>query len=141
MSFQVKPLDMILAPNYFAPLSDGRWMITDPNATTLWFQLEILDSLGPRRYLTGVGATLTATFMRMDALASNLGILTSTPQTVNTPALAYTTDASLFSLALTTQQIQNIVSGTVQFALTEGAVVTTWNQNYLIQKTLTNPGC
>jgi len=127
MSFQVKPLDMILAPNYFAPLSDGRWMITDPNATTLWFQLEILDSLGPRRYLTGVGATLTATFMRMDALASNLGILT--------------TDASLFSLALTTQQIQNIVSGTVQFALTEGAVVTTWNQNYLIQKTLTNPGC
>lgn len=141
MSFQVIPLDMVLAPNYFAPLGDVRWLITDPNPTTLWFQLGILDALGLRRYITAVGATLTATFMRMDALTSSLGILTSTPQTVAVNATVFATDASLFSLALTTQQIQNIVSGTIQFSLTEGAVVTTWNQNWLIQKSLTNPGC
>jgi len=41
---------------------------------------------------------------------------------------------------MTSQNIQDIVSGTTKFTLTEGAVTTTFLANWSVFKKLTNPG-
>lgn len=140
MAFKSVPLDMISAPNYFAPLADGRWTVTSPNAVTLWFQLQIEDALGSRRYMTAVGSTLTVTFQRADSYVSNGGPLSTSAQSVAVTATPHANDRSLYSMALTTQNIQLLVSGAVKYRLVEGANDTTWLQDYGIQKKLTNPG-
>lgn len=140
MAFKSIPLEMITAPNYFAALADGRWTVTSPNAVTLWFQLNIEDALGSRRYMTAVGATLTVTFQRADQFTSSGGVLSQAAQSVVLSAVPHANDRSLFSMALTTQNVQLLVSGAVKYRLVEGANDTTWLQDYGIQKKLTNPG-
>lgn len=140
MTFKAVPLDMISAPNYFAPLAEPRWTILDPNAVTLWFQLYIEDTLGTRRYITASGATMTVAFQRADAFALSQNQLTQTAQGLSLPATAHANDRSLFSLALTSQSVQTIVSGTVKFTLVESSVTTTWVQNHALSKKLTAPG-
>ena len=140
MNYKAIPLDMIAPPNYYAPLADGRWVITSPNAVTLWFGLQIEDSLGARRYMVATGATMTVTFQRADQFTSSQSILTQTAQSVTLTATVNANDRSLFSMNLTTQNIQTLVSGTVKCRLVEAGVDTTWLQDYGISKKLTNPG-
>ena len=143
MTFIATPIEMISAPNFFSVLKDNRWLVTDPNAQTLWFQLEIIDSLGQRRYVPSVGSTLSVIFQRADEFStdgSSRGRLQNQVRTVTKVATANVSDASLFSIALTTTDITGIVSGSVKFTFTEAAVPTTWVQNFFIRKSLTAPG-
>jgi hypothetical protein len=143
MTFIATPIEMISAPNFFSELKDNRWMVTDPNAQTLWFQLEIIDNLGQRRYIPAGGSTMSVVFQRADEFStdnSTRGRLQNQVRTVTKAATANVSDASLFSISLTTADITGIVSGTVKFTLTEAAVPTTWVQNFFIRKSLTAPG-
>ena len=140
MAFNSVPLDMITAPNYYAALPDGRWTVTSPSAATLWFQLQIVDALGTRRYIVGTGATLTVTFQRADILAQGQTALGATAQSVVVSAIPHSNDRSLFSMTLTTQNVQTLVSGAVKYRLVEGANDTTWLQDYGVQKRVTSPG-
>lgn len=144
MSLNLLPLDMALAPNFWAPTQDGVWTIVSPNATTLWGLLQVVDSMGVRRYLPAAGSTLQVTFLRADLIASNQGLLSNTAQSINKTGAPFSgggvADGSLFSFALSTTDVQNILGGTAQFALTEGANTTTWMQNFAIRKQQTDPG-
>ena len=140
-TFKVIPIDMISSPNYWAPLSEARWAITDPNAVTLNFQLEITDSLGERRYMLGSGGTLTAIFQRADAYSTiQPGSLVQTSQTISISCVVNSGDRSLFALPMTQQQVQGVISGTIKFSMVESGVTTVWNQSYLLVKKLTGPG-
>lgn len=144
MQFNIVPLDMALAPNIWAPTRDGAWTLTGPNAQTIWGLLEIIDALGPRRYLPATGSSLTVQFLRADLIASNQGLLGNTPQSVTKPGIPFSgsgvTDGSLFSFVLSSTDVTAILGGTAQFTLTEGASVTTWMQNFAIRKLQTDPG-
>jgi hypothetical protein len=139
-TFKAIPLDMISAPNYFAPLEPSSWNIVSPNTQTLWFGLQVEDSLGARRYMVATGASLTVTFQRADSFTTSQGKLTQTSQGIDKLASAHANDRSLFSFSLTSQDVGSIVGGTVKFKLIEGATETIWLQNYLITKQLTSPG-
>ena len=140
-NFQAIPLDMISAPNYYAVAKNNRWEIISPNATTLWFDLSIIDSLGQRPYSVGNSAVLQVIFMRADKQTIvQYNTLTATPQTVTKTASVNSSNKSLFSVSMSSQDIQIVVSGTVKFTLVDGSVNETWNQNWMLQKTLTSPG-
>ena len=133
---------MINDPNVFAVLPDDRWVITSPNAQTLWMSLEQEDSLGQRRYVPAVGATLDVIFQRRDAMTQSGGRLklTNTPQTVTKTATVSPNDGSQYSFNLTNSDIEAILGGTVKFKLTEGANTTEWVQNWALKKNLTTSG-
>ncbi len=144
MSFLSIPLDMISAPNYYAPAANGMWVLTNPNQQTLWFSLTLNDSLGQRPYTPGNGATLNLTFQRADLInlsPINNGTLINTIQTLVKPATAFTANRTLWSVSLNAQDINTALSGTVKFTLTDSGNVTTWLQNWLIKKMQTDPGC
>jgi len=141
MSFTAIPIEMMTAPNYWAPLADNRWVITEPSATDLWFNLQISDALGSRPYVPS-SATLQVTFQRSDLLATSgdRRSLTSTSRSIVKAATADVDNASLWKIALSASDIEIVVSGTVKFALLEGTIMTTWLQNWVLQKQLTDPG-
>lgn len=142
MIFKVIPIDMITPPNYYALGSEPRWTIIDPNPTVLWMQLMIVDALGERRYITATGATLNLTFQRADTFSTKATppTLVQTAAGLTLPSTVNANDKSLFSLSLTTQSVQTIVSGSVKFTFTEGSSTNTWVQNHMISKQLTAPG-
>lgn len=141
MSFKIIPLDMISAPNTYAPLADGLWVLNSSNAQTLWFRIDVVDSLGQRPYVTASGSTLKLTFQRADLLSlSNQGNLINTPQNVEKIGAANSLNRSIYSVSMTSQDVQKAVSGTVKFELTEGSTVNTWVQNWMVKKTSTSPG-
>lgn len=149
-TFRVTPLDMISAPNYFAYLRDYQWNVVGNNPVTLWFQFQITDSLGTRRYSVASPGTLALTFLRADSVgvspsAPPVTFSTQTPvsqtQSIYKVATPYVSDRSLFSISLSAQETATITSGTVQVTLTEGSQPITFNQNYLVKKTIAAPGC
>ena len=144
-NFKVQPIEVIAAPNFYAPLVDNRWEITNPNAQTLWFQLQISDSLGTRRYMLASGGTLEVTFQRSDLIAAG-GLtgfpsqITNTARSVIKTAVPHANDRSLFSIAMTTQDIQGIVTGSTKYKMVESGVETVWLFDWSVRKKLTNPG-
>jgi hypothetical protein len=139
MAFKAVPLDMISSPNFYSEL-DGAWKITSPNQQTLWFQLNIIDSLGQRRYIAAAGATLTALFRRMDLITSQSGKLNQQTQNITKTVTFNTSDRSLCSIVLTQQDVQNIVSGGIVFTLVESGTTTQWIEQWIVSKNLTGPG-
>jgi hypothetical protein len=138
--FKVTPIEMITAPNYWAPIPEPRWTVYDPNASVLWGLLVISDSLGERRYIAASGATITATFQKADSLASTSGKLVYTAQSIDILGAFNANDRSLFSITLTADQTKAVVSGTIKFKLIEGSSNTTWVQNHALTKKSANPG-
>lgn len=139
MVFKAIPIDMISAPNIYSEL-DGGWKIISPNQQTLWFQLNIVDSLGQRRYIPASGATLTALFRRMDLITSDFGRLNQQSQNVTKTITFNSSDRSLCSMVLTQQDVQNIVSGGILFTLVESGTTTQWIEQWIVSKNLTGPG-
>ena len=135
MKIKVAALDMIQAPNIFSYIDDNKWAVKGANATVLWGQLFIMDSLSLRRYIPAVGATLQLTFLRADVPGTN------TSRTLNKLVTFSSDDRSLFSLSLSSSEIDGIVSGGVTFKLTEGASVQTWIQDWAIRKENVTTGC
>jgi len=140
MTFIAQPLDVISAPNFFAPQES--WKITVPNAVTLWFQLIISDSLGERRYIAASGSALSVIFQRADLISNSVsfGVPTNTAQSITKIAAFNTSDRSMLSFALTADESTKILSGTVKFQLVESGTTTVWVQNHLISRQLTSPG-
>jgi len=138
--FKAIPLDMISAPNTYAPLAAGLWDVISPNAQSLWFQLQIVDSLGARGYFAATGATLTATFRRMDLLSSVNGSINQTNRDVVKTITFNAQNKSLAQISMTQADIQNIVSGGILFTLTESGNTTRWIQDWMVKKKLTDPG-
>ena len=143
MSYKVVPLDMISAPNFYSPIHGGVWTITSPNATTLWLQLQIVDSLGERRFISGAGAVLQATFQRADLFGqagTQLTQFTQTPRSITKTAVAHVSDKSIFNIALTSQDVQGLTGQTVKFSYVDGAINEVWVQNWAVSKKTTDAG-
>lgn len=141
-NFKVVPLEVISAPNYYSVLKNNRWDITNPNQQVLWFQLQIIDNLGARHYIPATGSTLEATFMRADKLTAGprASQLTYTAQSVVKSCVANASDKSLYSISMTSQDVQNIVSGSVKFRLVESGIETVWLFDWGVSKKLTDAG-
>lgn len=140
----VTPINMICAPNSWAPLGVSYWTVTGGIATELWGVLQIQDSLGTRPYVAASGATLQAVFQRGDLIGvSPKGIPpTTTPNelTVSKVMIFDSQNRSLVRIPLTAQDATNVISGTVIFTLTEGANVNKWVANWAIKKLNTTAG-
>jgi hypothetical protein len=126
--FKIIALDMVAAPNTFSYADQNLWKVTQDGAATLWGMLYVHDSLSDRRYIPSPGAILTVTFYRSDIPGSD------THRSIIKVVSFSVADASLFSLDLTAQDVKTITSGTVNFNLVEGAVSTSWNQNWMAKK-------
>jgi hypothetical protein len=159
--FKVLALDMVSPPNVFGYADQNVWRLNFDGAATLWGMLYVVDSLSERRYLPVVGGTLQVTFYRADQGNLNQSLANTDPDDIN---IAYeqqvqmhsfwpdnsknivktvvfsVQDASLFSFSLTEQEVKKLHSGTVHFTLTEGAVVTNWNQNWTVRKSPVRTG-
>jgi hypothetical protein len=135
MTIKIAALDMISAPNYYSYVSDNKWSVKSGNSVTLYGQLFIVDSLSERRYIPAAGATLQATFLRSDTPGTN------TSRTLNKMATLNASDRSLFSLALSSSEVDGIVSGGITFTLNEGSsAITVWVMDWGIKKTNTSSG-
>ena len=133
--FRVVSLDMISSPNYFGFAENNLWKVAQDGGATLWGMVYVVDSLSERRYITDPAAVLTVTFFRSDLPG------TSTSQSISKVVTFNVQDPSLFSFSLSAQEVKSIMSGTVNFNLVEGAVSTTWNQNWAVKKTPVRTGC
>lgn len=135
--FGVKPLDLFDEPNDIAELE--YWEVTQDSPTRLSFQIQISDTLPKRRFMVPTGQTVKVKFQR--AKVAKLG-QTSTSQTFEVAATPMAMDRSIWTINLTAEQVNLLVSGTVQFNIYNGAtLVQTINSPYMIKKILTGPGC
>lgn len=134
----IKPIEMVSAPNFWAPSGKDYWTVTANVPVTLHGVLEITDSLGTRPYTPVAGATLSALFQRGD----QIGHVTpnQSPQSITKAAALDANSRSLVSIALTAQDATTIVGGTIVFTLTETGVSKRWTQNWAIKKLNTTPG-
>jgi hypothetical protein len=140
--FKVLALDMVSPPNVFGYADQNVWRLNFDGAATLWGMLYVVDSLSERRYLPVVGGTLQVTFYRADQGNLNQSLANTDPDDINIAKTVVFSvqDASLFSFSLTEQEVKKLHSGTVHFTLTEGAVVTNWNQNWTVRKSPVRTG-
>ena len=135
--FGVKPLDLFDEPNDVAELEF--WEVTQDSPVRLSFQIQISDTLPKRRFMVPIGQTVKVKFQR--AKVAKLG-QASTSQTFEVAATPMAMDRSIWSISLTAEQVNLLVSGTVQFNIYNGAnIVQTINTPYMIKKILTGPGC
>lgn len=135
MSIKVIPIEMIKTPNYWKP-STLKWEVTGGIADDLWGQIVISDALGTRPYVPAAGSVLQAVFQRGDYIGS----ITNQNLTVIKVCQLDTDFRSLVKIALTAAEATQIISGTVVFTLTEGAIVEKWTQNWCIKKLNTSAG-
>jgi len=141
MSFSLLPIEVISAPNYYSPMASGTFDLVGANPATLNFLLMINDNLGPRPYFAAMAATLTLTFARMNQFAPGRANPIETPQSLTKTATRNVQNPALYSLALTTQDVQAIRSGSLTFTLVENGVATSTITNWAVTKKLTDPGC
>lgn len=135
------PIEMISAPNYYAVLKPAHWTVMHSNAITLWFRLEISDSVGQRPYIPSSGSIMKVEFQRADLYGTDSQrLLTSTAQSIEKTANMNSDNRSLMSVNITASDSEKIVGGTVKFTLTEGSQTSTWVFNYAIKKEKTEAG-
>lgn len=135
--FSVKPLDLFDEPNDIAPLE--YWEVTQDSPVRLSFQVMVSDSLPIRRFMVPTGQVIKVKFMR--AKVAKLG-QSSTSQTFEVQATSAAMDRSIWSVNLTAEQVNTLVSGTVQFNIYNGTtLVQTINSPYMVKKILTGAGC
>jgi hypothetical protein len=145
MSFKDVPISIISAPNYYSILPNNRWEVISPNAQNLSFQLRIVDGLGERPYVPASGSLMTVTFQRSNLIALSTvptlpSNLTYTPRDVVKTPSQDPNNGSLYTIAMTTQDVTGIVSGSTLFTLVESGQSTTWLFDWSVFKKLTSPG-
>jgi hypothetical protein len=129
-----QPIEMITSPNFFKIIPE--WNIIGGNSSSIWFQLQVVDSLGTRRWLPATGAVMKLEFMRARSTAVG-----QTTQTFQKTAAQDAADKSMFRVDLSAADTQMIISGSVKFLLTEGAATTTFQESFILKRTLTGAGC
>lgn len=144
--YKAIPISLVGDHNYYSPLPNGAWVITDPSQTTLSFRLDIDDSLGQRPYVASAGSLISVIFQRAanitlsQVTASSFSAQQTESQTVTKNATANSSNPSIWSISLTSQDVEAILSGTVKFSLTESSIAKTWLQNWAVEKKLTSKG-
>jgi hypothetical protein len=136
MNLKVIPVNMVAAPNSWAPTKDTFWSVTDAIAVDLWGLLTISDTLGIRPYVPIAGSVLSAVFQRGDYIGST----NSQNLTVNKTAVMNSDFRSLVKIPITSDEATKIISGTVVFTLAEGSSVKKWGQNWSVKKLNTSAG-
>lgn len=126
-NFQIIAIDMIDSPNYF---KETAWQTTPGNPIRLYFQLQVKDSLGERRYMPASGSTVKVDFQR----ARSLSALNPTSQTVQKSAVQIPEDKSIFYVDLTSADTQAIITGTVKVTFVESGVTSIFLQNYFVTR-------
>jgi hypothetical protein len=133
MAFKIIAIDMINSPNTF---KEGAWTTTPNTSTRLYFQLQIDDALGARRYMPIPGSTVQIEFPRARSLSANNPV----QQTITKNAIQIAEDKSMFYIDLTTADTQAIISGTVKVTFTESSKANIFLQNYFVVRKPTTPG-
>jgi H2-forming N5,N10-methylenetetrahydromethanopterin dehydrogenase-like enzyme len=131
--FKIIAIDMINSPNTF---KEGEWAVVPNTSARLWFQLQVDDSLGARRYIPAVGSTVAIEFQRARSLTASNPV----QQTFSKNAIQNADDKSMFYIDLTTTDTQNIITGSVKVTFTESAKANVFIQNYFIVRKPTTPG-
>lgn len=129
--FKIVALDMITVPNYFKTLTS--WDFIAGNTARLWFELQIADSLGERRYIPAAGSQVKIEFPR----ARTQSIQNTPPpsqQTITKIAAQDVSDKSFFYVDLLSTETPIILGGTVKVYLTESGVTSTFVQNYFVNR-------
>ena len=143
MRFNIIPVEIIQSPNYYSVLPDKNWVLYDESSTSLSFILNISDSLGDRPYIIANTDTLSVEFPRADLLSIQpvtRGTLDATSRSVNKTCIVDSLNKSLFTIQLTSSDIQNIMSGSALFTLKYGQVTRTWTENYILIKKINDVG-
>lgn len=112
-----------------------QWDIADGTATTISFILTKSDSLGERRYIPAAGSTVQLSFLRARSANSNSQALTITKT-----GIAKADDRSMYDVALTAADTENIISGGVKLVINESGSATSVNVPYVIKKSYADPG-
>jgi len=133
MSFKIIAIDMINSPNTF---KEGSWNTTPNTSTRLYFQLQVDDALGARRYIPAVGSTVQIEFPRARSLSASNPV----QQTISKNSIQIPEDKSMFYIDLTTTDTQAIISGTVKITFTESSKANVFLQNYFIVRKPTVAG-
>lgn len=134
-----QPIEMISEPNVWNELVE--WKIVAGNSKQLWLQLVNKSGSVDRRYIPS-NPVLKAVFQRRPELSTSNATrrLQQEQRSVEKTAIRSIQDGSMFYINLTKADSETILSGTVKFELTEGPNTTTWVQNWLITRELTDPG-
>ena len=128
---KVFPVNMISAPNFWAPTTETYWQVTAGIPVVLWGQLGIVDQLGTRPYVPAAGATLAALFQRGDFIGS----ITNQNLSVTKTATLDPNFRALINFSLSAADATNVMSGTVVFTLVEGGTTSQqWVQNWFTKK-------
>jgi hypothetical protein len=134
MGFKIVALDMVTPPNYYKEAT--QWEMTAGNASRFWFQLQIEDSLGTRRYIPLAGSTVKLEFTRIRTFDP----LAPVSQTIQKNTIQNADDRSLFYTDISATDSQNILSGSVKVTLTEGGISNSFIQNYFVNRKSCVPG-
>jgi hypothetical protein len=132
----IQAITMYLEPNDYSVAKN--WKVTQGVACTLYFQVLKQDELPTRRFIVAAGQTIKVKFQRAKKFQTNQDTVS---QTFEVTAIAVATDRSLWSIALTADQVNQLVSGTVNFTIYNATVVVdSIVKNYFIQKQSTSAG-
>ena len=131
--FKIVAIDMIDSPNAF---KESSWSITPGTSTRLYFQLQIEDGLGSRRYIPATGSTVVIEFPRARSLTASNPV----QQTISKSSIQIAEDKSMFYINLTTSDTQSIISGTVKVIFTESGQQNIFLQNYFVTRKPTTAG-
>lgn len=121
------------------------WQIPNNSAMTLYFMLTQTDSLGLRRFLPAVGATVQLNFLRQRSI--NQGAPGVSPggtnaQTVSKFAtLIDPRDSSIYSIQITAADSAMIISGSVQLVITTAGNPVSYSVPYVVKKIQSSAGC
>ena len=137
MTIKVMPITMISSPNAWVPTKDTFWTVTGATAIDLWGQLVTVDALGVRPYIPALGSSLQAVFQRGDFI----GNIVNQQLTVTKTCLMDSNFRAMVKIALNPTEATNVISGTIVFTLSEGAVVNKWAQSWSVKKLNTSAGC
>jgi hypothetical protein len=121
--------------NDFAPLEE--WQIQNGVAAVIHFMLVKTDSLGTRRFVTPPGTTVQLAFMK--SRPATLGG-TSQSVTKNATQSVPADDKSIYQVALTAEETQNVLSGSIQLIITSGGAASKYKIPYAVKKMHGEPG-
>lgn len=134
MNFGIQPIEYYGNINDFTPVKN--WDISSGSPVTLYFVLTKTDGLGTRRFIIDNSTTVNVLFLRSRPAKSG-----ETAKTISKTALAVSAnDKSLFQINLSADDATNILSGSVQLAVTIGGAQNKSSVPYVVKKSISSPG-
>lgn len=135
MSYGIQPIEYFGSVNSITPVQ--AWEIAHGAPKTVYFTLTQIDSLGSRRFIPPAGTAVGINFFR-----SRPATINSLPQTISKTAtqVSPTEDKSIYSVTLTLDDVNTIISGSIQLVVTIGGVANKVAIPYIVKKSYAAPG-